>query len=137
MKIRIANKKDLKECAFISKISELQLNPKKYPDLKYLSQFLGPLFLIALDEDRIIGYIVGEEGKANVASINLLVVDKEYRGRGLGKSLLQELIKAFKKIKIKDIYLVAPKWNKRTIQFYEKEGFTKMKYYAYFTKEIK
>lgn len=137
MEIRKAKLNDLNECQKISKTPELYLDYYgRRPDKAYLKEFLGPLFLVAIENKKIIGYIVGEKNKAKIVSINIIVVDKLQRGKGIGKLLLNEFILIAKKLKFKDLYLLAPKWNSKTLEFYKKAGFTEMKYYSYFTKEI-
>ena len=136
MKIRTAKKKDLVECEKISKVSELLIGTKKYPDKKYLNEFLGPLFIIAEDKAKIVGYILGEKEKAKVISLNLLVVDRRNMGKGIGKLLLNEFLKRAKKLGFKDLYTFVPRWNEKTMEFYRKNGFYEMKNYAYFFKEI-
>lgn len=136
MKIRTAKKNDLIECEKISKVSELLLNSKTYPDRKYLIEFLGPLFIIAEEDNKIAGYILGEKEKAKILSLNLLVVDRKKRGKGLGKLLLNEFLKRAKKLGFKELYSFVPRWNEKTMEFYKRNGFSEMKNYAYFTKEI-
>ncbi len=139
MKIRNARLKDLKKCAALSKTPELRLGyfTESYPNMKYLKEFLGNLFIVAEDELRnILGYLVGEKEKAGVVCLNLLVVNKKYRGKGIGKLLLKEFLKRSKKLSLKSIYFLAPNWNKKTLEFYRKNGFTEMKRYTYFTKEL-
>ena len=134
--IRTARKTDLNECAKLSKLSELQIDERKYPDKKYLSEFLGSLFVVAEDNKKVIGYALGEKEKYKVVSLNILVVDKKFRGRGIGKLLLNEFIKRAKELGLKELYTFVPKWNEKTMNFYKNNKFYDMKYYAYFTKKI-
>ncbi len=136
MKIRKARKEDLKYCAELSRINELQLDTRKYPDKRYFGEFLGSLFLVAEEKREIIGYVLGEKEKAGLSSLNLMAVDKKHRGKGIGKLLLDKFCENSKNMGLKGVYLFAPKWNKETLKFYEKHGFTKMKYYVYFTKDL-
>ena len=118
MKIRKAKEKDLKYCEILSRINELQLDTRKYPDKKYFREFLGPLFLVSEEGDEVIGYILGEKEKAGLSSLNLMAVDKKYRGKGIGKLLLNKFCENSKKIGLKEIYLFAPKWNKKTLNLH-------------------
>lgn len=137
MIIRQAKKSDLKECEKLTKIPELQLGySERYPDVKYLGEFLDDIFLVVEDESTIVGCLVAEKEKAGVVSLNILVVDKNYRGKKVGKTLMNEFVKISRKMKLKDIYLLAPKWNKKTLKFYKSLGFLEMKNYSYFTKEL-
>ena len=107
--IRTARKTDLNECAKLSKLSELQIDERKYPDKKYLSEFLGSLFVVAEDNKKVIGYALGEKEKHKVVSLNILVVDKKFRGKGIGKLLLNEFIKRAKTLGLKELYTFVPK----------------------------
>ncbi|MEK6936645.1 MAG: GNAT family N-acetyltransferase [Nanoarchaeota archaeon] len=136
MKIRKARKKDIKYCVELSRINELQLDTRKYPDQKYFKEFLGPLFIVAEEKENIIGYVLGEKEKAGLSSLNLMTVHKTYRGKGIGKLLLDKFCENSKRLGLKEVYLFAPKWNKKTLNFYEKKGFYKMKNYVYFIKDL-
>jgi len=139
MKVRTAKIKDLKKCASLSKIPELRLayTTKGYPNINYLKEFLGYLFIVAENEQgNILGYLIGEKEKAGVVCLNILVVDIKHHNEGIGNLLLKEFLKRAKKLGLKNIYFVAPNWNKKTLEFYRKNGFTEMKYYSYFTSEI-
>ena len=137
MKIRKATKKDLKKCAKISDIPELVLDYYgKRPNVNHLAEFLGPLFLVVEDSGNIIGYILGEKEKAGVVFLNILVVEKKFRDKGIGKLLLKEFMKRAKKMKLKEVYTLAPNWKKKLLKFYKKNGFFEMKYYTYFTKDL-
>ena len=136
MKIRKATEKDLKHCEELSRITELQLDTRKYPDKKYFREFLGALFLVAEENRKIVGYVLGEKEKAGLSSLNLMTVDKKQRGKGIGKVLLEKFCENSRKLGLKEVYLFAPKWNKQTLGFYEKNGFFKMKHYVYFIKDL-
>ena len=90
MKIRKAREKDLKYCEELSRINELQLDTRKYPDKKYFREFLGSLFLVAEEKGEVVGYVLGEKEKAGLSSLNLMAVDKKQRGKGIGKLLLEQ-----------------------------------------------
>ena len=136
MKIRKAKEKDIKYCVELSRINELQLDTRKYPDKKYFKEFLGPLFIVAEDKGNILGYVLGEKEKAGLSSLNLMAVQKNLRSKGIGKLLLEKFCENSKKLGLKEVYLFAPKWNKKTLNFYEKNGFIKMKHYVYFIKDL-
>ena len=56
-----------------------------------------------------------------------IALEKDYRGRGLGRQLMGFLIDVAKKRwKTRNFYLFASKPNKRAIRFYEKMGFRKI-----------
>ena len=52
-----------------------------------------------------------------------IFVKKEFRGKGIGKLLMKELIKWFKKNNIKKVSLCVHTKNKKAIKLYERLGF--------------
>lgn len=137
MIIRKATPKDLKQCEEISQIPELELDYYgNRPNVKYLKQFLDQLFLVAIENNKVVGYIMGEKNKSKFIFLNLIAVDKKQRGKGIGKLLLKEFENRAKKMKFENIGLISPKWNKKTSKFYKKNRYFEMKHYAYFTKEL-
>ena len=100
-----------------------------------LPHYLGSYFLLATLEEDVIGYILGEKklGERSIINknaeayleINDLYVQKGFRGRSVGKKLIEEIEKRAKKDGIKQIQLYSA--NKdiiKTIKFYEKNGFS-------------
>ena len=136
MKIRKATLKDLDECVNVCKTPELRLGTGRYPDKKYLKEFLGSFFLVAEENNKIVGLLVGEKSKGKWVALNILGISKRHRGKGVGKLLINEFKKISKRLGFKYIYLIAPKWNKNTIKFYEKDGFIRRDDYIYFYKWI-
>ena len=55
--------------------------------------------------------------------IGMMFVKKEYRGKGVGKRIIKELLGWFKKNKVKDIRLQVYQNNTSSIGFYRKCGF--------------
>lgn len=50
-------------------------------------------FLVALEDDRVVGYAIAHHLPGNdVADVHNIAVIEEYRGKGVGSSLLDELI---------------------------------------------
>ncbi len=79
-------------------------------------------YLVALFEGKVVGgagytYLCGE------ASIDNVVVTKEYRGLGIGQALLQELIARGEAQKITAFTLEVRVSNEIAIHIYEKAGF--------------
>ena len=82
------------------------------------------------DDERAIHFMATSEGKAvgtarvvlhhGSAKIGRMAVLKSYRGKGVGKKLLQRAIATAKKLGVRTIYLHA---QVPVIEFYEKLGF--------------
>lgn len=100
--------------------------------------FLGDLenehtvYLIAKDREKVIGY-AGVWCVAGDADITNIAVSADWRGKGVGKLLLERLIFEAKQTKSENIRLEVRKSNKTAISLYEKFGFSKVyereKYY--------
>ena len=83
------------------------------------------LFLVAEDDDKILGYIgmicVPEDG-----DITNVAVDADYRNKGIGKLLVSEMIKMSHERGIKNIFLEVRVSNAPAIHLYESFGFEKI-----------
>lgn len=83
--------------------------------------------ILALHQDRIVGFIIC--GKASITSrynhgvIDLIAVDKGYRGKGIGTMLVKECINVCKEKKLKTVYVGTQLSNARAVRFYERMGF--------------
>ncbi len=89
------------------------------------------LFLVAISNDEIIGYAVGEIEKMGKVSspkkaghvMNIAVRD-DFQGKGVGTMLLDELEKRFKDNGADIAYLEVRESNKRAQQVYRNRGYT-------------
>jgi len=83
--------------------------------------------LVIEDEGRVIGFgslVLGiVPCRGYLAKIEDVVVDEKYRGKGLGKKLMQELIKIAKKKKIKNVNLTSHPKRVEARKLYESLGF--------------
>ncbi|MBW2992347.1 GNAT family N-acetyltransferase [Candidatus Woesearchaeota archaeon] len=59
----------------------------------------------------------------NIGYLRMMYVDKKYRGKGVGKSIVKEIIKWFKKKNIKEMRTSVYSKNIPTKKFYERLGF--------------
>jgi ribosomal-protein-alanine acetyltransferase len=102
-----------------SLIKELLLN---FPDF----------FLVAEFEGKVVGYISAVLEK-DCCHIYSLAVLPDFRGKGIGSSLLNELLNKLKEINIKKVFLEVKTNNMVAIKLYEKFNFkikeVKRKYY--------
>lgn len=80
------------------------------------------LFLVAEEEKKILGYcgvvMVPDEG-----DITNVAVAKERQNQGIGKMLVEELVKKSREAGVTQLYLEVRKSNERAIHVYEKMGF--------------
>ncbi len=84
-------------------------------------------FVVALDDGKIIGFAIGilsDEGKGRIL---LIGVDENYRCRGIGTRLLKKLLMNLRSSGAVEIELEVRVSNKRAIEFYQKNGFIKIR----------
>lgn len=88
------------------------------------SELTNPLalWLIAVDNDRVAGY-VGSQSVMGEADMMNLAVDPEYRRMGVGKKLVEKLIDALSEEAVHSLTLEVRVSNVGAISLYEKMGF--------------
>ncbi len=80
-------------------------------------------FIVAELNGIVIGYVVGFMESEKTGRIFSLAVHPKYRNRGIGSSLLKEIIDVIKKNKANEIILEVRQSNIKAKKFYEKHGF--------------
>jgi len=106
----------------------------EYNDLeKEVSESLkdkNTVVLLAKLDKKIIGYCVGgiEEApsyasKIKIGYIYTVIINEKFRGKGIGKNILEELMKWFKDQNIKNIELEVDARNKLGIDFWKNNNF--------------
>lgn len=86
---------------------------------------------VAENEGKIIGYLCGSVGKCpydyrlipKYAELENMIVDKKFRGQGIGEKLVKEFLKWCKEKKADVISVNASAQNEKGIEFYRKMGF--------------
>jgi len=78
-------------------------------------------FMIAQEEGKIIGFVIGVISEAETLRILMICVREGYRNRGIGSELMHRLIKKFNNVR--KIRLEVKVTNKDAIKFYKKHGF--------------
>jgi diamine N-acetyltransferase len=85
---------------------------------------------VAVDEGKIIGYLVGGNTKVEnyrkvpkVAELDNMFVLKAYRGKGIGTMLHNAFLKWCEEKKVKILRVQATAQNIKAINFYRKNGF--------------
>ncbi len=75
-------------------------------------------YFVAKENEKIIGFVALHIHSPNLAEIRSLIVDRNYRGRGIGKNLIKNCIKEAKKLLVKKLFTLTYEKN-----FFEKIGF--------------
>jgi ribosomal protein S18 acetylase RimI-like enzyme len=137
IKIRSAKLKDCKKCSELSKIKELKTADNSFISENYFRCFVDTddMFFVAEEKENVIGYLLGEPLKGNLAFLSLLTVDKEHRNKGIGKKLIDRFKKRCDKKKLNYLVLYAPEFNKKTHKFYKSNNFIQGKKLIQFIEE--
>lgn len=80
------------------------------------------LWLVALDEDKVVGY-VGAQIVPDEADMMNLAVDGKYRRNGIGKALVQQLLKRLQERSVRSLTLEVRVSNLSAVSLYEALGF--------------
>ena len=137
MKIRKAKLSDIDYCYRLTKTPEFIFPGGSNFVKKYLKDFIQKgIFFVAEENKRIIGFISAQITIGKEMWIDMLVVDKKERSRGIGTKLIKEALGIAKKRKMKMVFLDAPLFNKDTVHFYKKIGLKKERKFIWFTKEF-
>lgn len=120
MIIRRAEEKDLLE------IYRIELDsfkdPYPYGLLKAFLHHPGA-YLVAVENEKIIGYSIGIVRFRDLGHIISIAVDKAHRGRGVGKKLLKETIERLVEMGVKKVRIEVRESNQVAINLYKKLGF--------------
>lgn len=83
------------------------------------------IFLVAKDKDKVVGFcnLFGKEGRVEIG----IGIHPQYRNKGVGRLLLNEIFKEARKKSLKKIYAGVKKDNKNSLEFFNKNGFEKIK----------
>lgn len=92
-----------------------------------MSELNNPLslWLVAMDNDRLAGY-VGSQSVMGWADMMNIAVDPEYRGKGIARQLISELICKLKQNDVSCLTLEVRASNIPAIGLYEKIGFSEV-----------
>jgi [ribosomal protein S18]-alanine N-acetyltransferase len=88
---------------------------------------LGAGFLVAQEDNSIVGYIIFWIRFEDEGHIISIAVDKKYRRKGVGSKLVETTMEIFKKYSVKTIKLEVRIGNKGARKFYKKLGFVEKK----------
>lgn len=124
MNIKPCKTIDLKQCEDLCNSPELFYPNGGHFTVGHLKHLLNKnYFLIAEEDKKVIGLIFGEKLKAAGSIVWVIVVDKKFRGQGIGKKLLKEFEKNAKQDGCSWTVLYAATNNKKTLDFYKKQKY--------------
>lgn len=121
----------------LSGLTDIELDPSDFNDIDRVQKHLASMpncktiYVLCIDS-RVIGtFGIFVEPKtihnmASVAHIEDLVILKEYRGRGLGRQILQKIKEICQQDS--DIYKIILECKPELVDFYKKEGFESVGY---------
>ncbi len=119
--IRHFNPKDM---FYVIKLASETLTEHYNPSLfSYFYEIFPDGFLVVEYNGRIIGFIIGVLTSTNSARILMIGVSSQYRRKGIGSKLIEELLKEFIERNIAYVELEVSTDNKTAISFYHKHGF--------------
>ena len=84
------------------------------------------ILLVAEENKEIVGFILAhfvQYGFFRYGTIDEFYVKKEFRGRGIGKKLIKEVMRKLQRMNVKMIIVGTEKENKGAIKLYKKVGF--------------
>lgn len=121
LKIRIFQPSDIFPVIKIaSDILTEQYNPSLF---NFFYETFKRGFIVAEQNHKILGFIVGIKTENHTARILMLAVLEEYRRKKIGRKLLNKLIQEFINLSIKIVELEVKTENQKAIDFYIKNGF--------------
>ena len=83
------------------------------------------LWYVALDDDRVVGYI-GSQTVCGETDVMNIAVHPDYRRRGIGQILIEELIREVKNLGSISLTLEVRSSNAPAVSLYEKLGFSQV-----------
>lgn len=120
IQIRLMTKEDIEQVSEIEKIT-FSMPWSKEALLQSLEQ-TGSIYLVACDEDKIVGYC-GLWNIVNEGNINNVAVLNQYRGKHIATTMLKKLIELGNQMKINAYTLEVRTSNEPAIKLYLKFGF--------------
>jgi ribosomal-protein-alanine N-acetyltransferase len=115
----------------VKRVLEIELTSFKDPyPAKILVDIynLGAGFLVAQQDNIIVGYIIFWIRFEDEGHIISIAVDQKYRQQGIGTQLVETTQKIFKKYKVRNIKLEVREKNHKARKFYQKLGFAEEKF---------
>ena len=111
----------------LQKVYEIELEsfdePYSFPLLKAYYYLAKELFIVAKEENEILGYALGIVQYGYRGHVVSIAVRKGYREKGIGSLLLKNLENRFKTLNCTHSYLEVNYKNVPAIKFYSKQGY--------------
>jgi ribosomal-protein-alanine N-acetyltransferase len=85
----------------------------------------GNHFLVARKGEDVLGFIVGRRVASEGEILNL-AVRREWRRRGIGEALVEEMLASFQREKVATVFLEVRESNAAAVEFYGRLGFSKV-----------
>ena len=125
MKVRKAVVGDLKRVYELSKIKELYTAAGDVIPLHYFENVIGPetVFLVAEEEDKIVGYSIANILPGKLALWQLLAVDPAFQSKGIGKILANKIKEECLERGLDWITGYVSKSNEKALRFHKSLGF--------------
>lgn len=124
MIIREATKKDVRACAKIEKQESGESIEIIEDEIENQISDENHFIFVADGDQRVIGYISAEWQKWNRSFyIDSLYIDKNYRCKGYGSTLLKQMIRKSREIKSKKVFVDVEAGNRSAVILYLKQGF--------------
>ena len=121
MKIRKAEKKDVKSIVSIGKKEMLDFSFKEEDFNKYVED---PSHLVLVGEEGKVVSFISVRTSVEEAELDAIAVSSEFQHKGIGTSLLLEAIKELIDKNIINLLLDVRRKNMQAFRFYKKNGFT-------------
>ncbi len=124
MNIRPCKTSDLKQCEDLCNSPELFYPNGGHFTVGHLKHLLSDnYFLVAEEDDKILGLIFGEKLKAGGSIVWVIVVSKELRGTKIGSKLLKQFEKNAKSDGCHWSVLYAGTNSKKVVEFYKQNKY--------------
>ena len=116
---------EILECILELKRGNVKESKKIFNNMKKFIDDNSAIVIANLEKDKINGFIWGYFINESTIHINYFVILNQFRNKGIGKNLLNNMISTFKKVQFE---LLVFKDNYNAIKLYENFGFLKEEY---------
>jgi ribosomal-protein-alanine N-acetyltransferase len=108
----------------VIKLASITLPERYNPSIfNYFFETFPKGFIVAENDHKIIGFIIGVKINQGLAKILMLSVSELFRNQKIGTSLFKKFLEEISTEDIKNIQLEVRSDNINAIKFYEKNGF--------------
>lgn len=135
MEIREVTLKDLNRVfELLNELYENKLNYEKFKEIYKLKlEDKNSYYIVAVIDNKIVGVLTSEiniqlHRERKQCFVEDLIVDEDYRNKGIGKALLQKAVEYAKENDCEVIELTSYIENENAHRFYEKNQFIKHSY---------